>query len=83
MDPADRAAALLAPAIDRVFQATMRAARERGGRERGGREISRSYGGPQAVGYLVEFRTRLAAPAFAVLTGRERLDLLADLAALP
>jgi hypothetical protein len=57
MDRADQAAAMLAPAIDRVFRAMMAAARERGGLE-----ISRSYGGPPAVGDLVEFRTRLAAP---------------------
>ena len=50
-------AAMLAPAIDRLFRAGMAA-----GRSRGGAEISRRYGGPAATGYAMEFRTRLAQP---------------------
>jgi hypothetical protein len=52
-----RFAALVAPAVDRVFVGGMAACRTRGGTELGQR-----YGGPAATGYLVEFRTRLAAP---------------------
>jgi hypothetical protein len=54
--PAVRFAGLAAPAVDRVFVAGMAA-----GRTRGGAQLSQRYGGPSAVGYLVEFRTRLAA----------------------
>ncbi|HEU4421249.1 MAG TPA: hypothetical protein VFR67_01775 [Pilimelia sp.] len=56
-----RFAALAAPAVDRVFVAAMTACRTRGGAELGQR-----YGGPAATGFLVEFRTRLAAPGGAV-----------------
>ncbi len=56
--PTHRSAGLVAPAVDRVFVAGMTA-----GRQRGGAELSQRYGGPTATGYLVEFRTRLAAPA--------------------
>lgn len=52
-----RIAGLVAPAVDRVFTAAMAA-----GRDRGGAELSRRYGGPDATGFLIEFRTRLAAP---------------------
>ena len=52
-----RFAALVAPAADRVFTGAMAA-----GRDRGGAELSQRYGGPAATGFLVEFRTRLAAP---------------------
>ncbi|MEV4197409.1 hypothetical protein [Micromonospora globbae] len=52
-----RFAGLVAPAVDRAFDAGMRA-----GRERGGAEVSQRYGGPAATGFLVEFRTRLAEP---------------------
>lgn len=51
-----RFAALVAPPIDRVFRAAMRAAREAGGAE-----LSRRYGGPAGTGFLIDFRTRLAA----------------------
>ena len=56
-----RFAALAAPAVDRVFVGGMTACRTRGGAELGQR-----YGGPAATGFLVEFRTRLAAPGAAV-----------------
>jgi len=49
-------AALIAPAIDRVFAETMVATRSMGGRELSGR-----FGGPPAVGYLIDLRTRLGA----------------------
>lgn len=52
-----RFAGLVAPAIDRAFVAGMLA-----GRDGGGAELSSRYGGPAATGFLVEFRTRLAAP---------------------
>ncbi|MFC6019258.1 hypothetical protein ACFP2T_24000 [Plantactinospora solaniradicis] len=52
-----QAAALVWPAVDRVFRAAMTAARSRGGAE-----LVQRYGGPAAVGFLVDFRTRLAAP---------------------
>ncbi|MFB9851773.1 hypothetical protein ACFFMR_15465 [Micromonospora andamanensis] len=51
-----RYAALVAPAVDRVFIAAMQA-----GRHGGGAELSQRYGGPPATGFLVELRTRLAA----------------------
>ncbi|WP_249713891.1 hypothetical protein [Rhizomonospora bruguierae] len=54
-------AALVAPAIDRLVAGTMAA-----GRAAGGAEISQRYGGPDATGFLVEFRTRLAGPGGAV-----------------
>ncbi|MCM0674618.1 hypothetical protein NCC78_07950 [Micromonospora phytophila] len=50
-------AGLVAPAVDRTFVAGMLA-----GRDGGGAELSQRYGGPAATGFLVEFRTRLAAP---------------------
>jgi hypothetical protein len=56
-----RFAALVAPAVDRLFREAMGA-----GRAAGGADISQRYGGPDATGYLVEFRTRLAAPGGAV-----------------
>ncbi|MBQ1048552.1 hypothetical protein KBX50_08775 [Micromonospora sp. C51] len=52
-----RYAALVAPAVDRVFTAAMQA-----GRHGGGAELSQRYGGPPATGFLVELRTRLAVP---------------------
>ncbi|MEH0936801.1 hypothetical protein [Micromonospora psammae] len=52
-----RFAGLVAPAVDRTFVAGMLA-----GRDGGGAELSQRYGGPAATGFLVEFRTRLAAP---------------------
>lgn len=52
-----RFAGLVAPAVDRTFVAGMLA-----GRDGGGAELSSRYGGPAASGFLVEFRTRLAAP---------------------
>ncbi|MDZ5446308.1 hypothetical protein U2F26_26840 [Micromonospora sp. 4G57] len=58
-----RFAGLVAPAVDRAFVAGMLA-----GRDGGGAELSSRYGGPAATGFLVEFRTRLAAPG-----GRARL----------
>lgn len=56
-----RIAGLVAPAVDRVFVGAMAATREHGGVE-----LSRRYGGPDAVGFLIEFRTRLATPGGAV-----------------
>ncbi|PWU51983.1 hypothetical protein DLE60_24130 [Micromonospora globispora] len=56
-----RFAGLVAPAVDRAFVAGMLA-----GRDGGGAELSSRYGGPAATGFLVEFRTRLAAPGGAV-----------------
>ncbi|WP_422737450.1 hypothetical protein ACN263_29360 [Micromonospora sp. WMMD729] len=55
--PPHRIAGLLAPAVDRVFRAGMLA-----GHDWGGAELSQRYGGPTANGYLVDLRTRLAAP---------------------
>lgn len=55
--PPHRFAALVAPVIDRVFFGGIAA-----GRARGGAELSQRYGGPAATGFLLEFRTRLAAP---------------------
>ncbi|WP_341718155.1 hypothetical protein QQG74_31030 [Micromonospora sp. FIMYZ51] len=55
--PPHRHAALVAPAVDRVFIAAMQA-----GRDGGGAELSQRYGGPSATGLLVELRTRLAVP---------------------
>ncbi|GGO07571.1 hypothetical protein [Micromonospora parathelypteridis] len=52
-----RIAGLLAPAVDRVFRAGMLA-----GRDGGGAELSQRYGGTAATGFLVDLRTRLAAP---------------------
>jgi hypothetical protein len=54
-------APLIARVIDRVFPEFMVAAAGNGGRELAGR-----YGGPPAVGYLIEFRTRLSAPGGSV-----------------
>lgn len=53
-----RFAGLVAPAVDRAFVAGILA-----GRDGGGAELSQRYGGPAATGFLLEFRTRLAAPA--------------------
>lgn len=58
---AHRFAGLVAPAVDRAFVAGMLA-----GRDGGGAELSSRYGGPAATGFLVEFRTRLAAPGATV-----------------
>nr|MDT0661835.1 hypothetical protein [Micromonospora sp. DSM 115978] len=55
--PPHRTAALVAPAIDRIVLGALAA-----GRARGAADLSRRYGGPAATGYLVIFRTRLAAP---------------------
>ncbi|MFI6264315.1 hypothetical protein [Micromonospora sp. NPDC051006] len=56
-----RFAGLAAPAVDRAVAAGMRAARDGGGAE-----LCQRYGGPAATSFLVEFRTRLAAPGGAV-----------------
>jgi hypothetical protein len=58
-------APLIARVIDRVFPEFMMAVRERGGRDLAGR-----YGGPPAVGFLIEFRTRLSAPGATVSAGQ-------------
>ncbi|MEV7228523.1 MULTISPECIES: hypothetical protein [Polymorphospora] len=50
-------AALVAPAVDRLVVGTAAT-----GWERGGAALSQRYGGPAATGFLMEFRTRLAAP---------------------
>ncbi|MEQ4300404.1 hypothetical protein ABNF97_03245 [Plantactinospora sp. B6F1] len=52
-----QAAALVGPAVDRVFRSVMATTRIRGGAE-----LVQSYGGPAATGFLIDFRTRLAAP---------------------
>ncbi|MEU7617628.1 hypothetical protein AB0B27_16275 [Micromonospora rifamycinica] len=52
-----RFAGLVAPAVERAFVAGMLA-----GHDGGGAELSQRYGGPAATAFLVEFRTRLAAP---------------------
>lgn len=52
-----RIAGLLAPAVDRVFRAGMLA-----GRDGGGAVLAQRYGGTAATGFLVDLRTRLAAP---------------------
>lgn len=52
----DEFAELIAPAVDRAFIAGMRATRGAGGVE-----VVRSYGGPQAVGFLIDLRNPLAA----------------------
>ncbi|WJK41514.1 hypothetical protein O7608_03530 [Solwaraspora sp. WMMA2056] len=54
--PGHRCAALTAPAVDRVYRAAMTAAAS------AGTELQQRYGGPAAVGFLVDLRTRLAAP---------------------
>ncbi|MFY1635156.1 hypothetical protein ACN27F_18095 [Solwaraspora sp. WMMB335] len=54
--PGHRCAALIAPAIDRVFRAAMSAGTDAGA------ELRQRYGGPAAIGFLVDLRTRLAAP---------------------
>jgi hypothetical protein len=54
-------APLAARVIDRVFPEFMVAVRDNGGRDLAGR-----YGGPSAVGYLIEFRTKLSTPGAAV-----------------
>ncbi|WP_433116391.1 hypothetical protein [Micromonospora sp. CA-246542] len=59
--PPHRIAGLLAPAVDRTFRATMLA-----GHNGGGAELSQRYGGAAASGFLVDLRTRLAAPGGAV-----------------
>lgn len=51
-----QAATLVWPAVDRVFRAGMAATSQ------GGAELCQRYGGPSAIGFLVDFRTRLAAP---------------------
>lgn len=58
-------APLVARVIDRVFPEFMVAAREAGGRDLAGR-----YGGPPAVGFLIEFRTKLSGPGAAVSAGQ-------------
>ncbi|RKN46221.1 hypothetical protein [Micromonospora endolithica] len=52
-----RFAGLVAPAVDRTYAAGLLA-----GHDGGGAELSQRYGGPAATGFLVELRTRLAAP---------------------
>ncbi|MEU5907956.1 hypothetical protein [Micromonospora sp. NPDC047527] len=52
-----RTAGLVAPAVDRAYRAGMLA-----GHDGGGAELSQRYGGPAATGFLIELRTRLAAP---------------------
>ncbi|MCX5119793.1 hypothetical protein OG992_21635 [Micromonospora sp. NBC_00362] len=56
-----RIAGLLAPAVDRTFRAGILA-----GRDGGGAELSQRYGGITATGFLVDLRTRLAAPGGSV-----------------
>jgi hypothetical protein len=56
-----RFAALVAPAVSRVFVAGIES-----GRAQGGRELVGRYGGPSAAGNLIEFRTSLAWPGRAV-----------------
>jgi hypothetical protein len=58
-------APLIARVIDRVFPEFMIAARERGGRE-----LVARHGGPPAVGFLIEFRTKLSAPGASVTLGQ-------------
>jgi hypothetical protein len=60
-----RYAALIAPAVDRVFAETMAAAGSMGGRE-----LSERFGGRAATGYLIELRTRLGAPDGVVTAGQ-------------
>ncbi|WDZ85901.1 hypothetical protein [Micromonospora cathayae] len=55
--PPHQFAGLVAPAVDRIFVAGMLA-----GRDGGGAELAQRYGGQAATAFLVEFRTRLAAP---------------------
>ncbi|SCL22156.1 hypothetical protein GA0070616_2480 [Micromonospora nigra] len=55
--PPHRVAAMVAPALDRLVVAGMRVFLDGGGAE-----LSQRYGGPAATGFLVELRTRLAAP---------------------
>jgi hypothetical protein len=50
-------AALAAPVVDHVFRQAMRAMRDRGGRD-----LTARYGGPGVAGWLIDLRTRLAAP---------------------
>lgn len=52
-----RYAALVAPAIDRIFPDLMLASRAMGGIQ-----LSQRYGGPPATGCLIDLRTRLGAP---------------------
>lgn len=54
--PGHRCAALTAPAVDRVYRAAMTTAAS------AGTELQQRYGGPAATGFLVDLRTRLAAP---------------------
>jgi hypothetical protein len=58
-------APLIARVIDRVFPEFMMAVRERGGRD-----LAAGYGGPPAVGFLVEFRTKLSGPGATVSAGQ-------------
>ncbi|MEE6258611.1 hypothetical protein [Plantactinospora sonchi] len=60
-----QAAGLVWPAVDRVFRSGMAAAGDRGGAE-----LRQRYGGPSAIGFLVDFRTRLAAPG-GFISGRQ------------
>lgn len=55
--PGHRCAALTAPAVDRVYRAAMAATAAAAGTE-----LRQRYGGPAAIGFLVDLRTRLAAP---------------------
>jgi hypothetical protein len=55
--PPHRTAALVWPAVDRVFRGVLATTLDRGGTE-----LCQRYGGPAAIGFLVDFRTRLAAP---------------------
>ena len=61
--PGHRCAALIAPAVDRVYRAASTAAAAVG------TELQQRYGGPAAVGFLVDLRTRLAAPGGMVSAG--------------
>lgn len=54
-------APLIARVVDRVFPEFMVATRARGGRD-----LAARHGGPPAVGFLVEFRTKLSAPGASV-----------------
>jgi hypothetical protein len=54
-------APLIARVIDRVFPEFMMAAAARGGRD-----LAARHGGSPAVGFLIEFRTKLSAPGASV-----------------
>ncbi|MFB9234522.1 hypothetical protein ACFFWC_03055 [Plantactinospora siamensis] len=55
--PTYRVAALVAPAVDRIFVSAMAAVRLGGGSR-----LVQRHGGRDAIGFLIDLRTRLAAP---------------------